>query len=167
MCVPVVSVLIERLHDGEKQLLVQTRWKPERDPVYSGTMEIPAGWVDKYENIYDALKREVREETGLDIIKITPDNKTEIMGEKDDGAFAFETFCCQQQVKGGLPWVGFVFLCEVEDKEPEPQEEEVRDIRWMPIGELKDLVESKPDEIFTLQLPVLQFYLNYIHERTT
>jgi hypothetical protein len=30
--VPIVSAIIEREHDGAKEILVQTRWKPERDP---------------------------------------------------------------------------------------------------------------------------------------
>ena len=38
---PIVSAIIEREHNGEKEILVQTRWKPERDPLYSGTLEIP------------------------------------------------------------------------------------------------------------------------------
>jgi 8-oxo-dGTP pyrophosphatase MutT (NUDIX family) len=50
---------------GEKEILVQTRWKPDRDPLYSGTLEIPAGGMHVYENVYDAVKREVLEETGL------------------------------------------------------------------------------------------------------
>ena len=40
---PIVSTLIEREHNGETEILVQTRWKPDRDPLYSGTLEIPAG----------------------------------------------------------------------------------------------------------------------------
>ena len=60
-----VSAIIEREHNGEKEILVQTRWKPERDPLYSGTLEIPAGGMHVYENVYDAVKREVLEETGL------------------------------------------------------------------------------------------------------
>src|SRR4030095_1345693 len=56
---PIVSAIIEREHDGEKEILVQTRWKPERDPLYSGTLEIPAGGMHVYEKVYDAVKREV------------------------------------------------------------------------------------------------------------
>ena len=37
--VPIVSAIIEREHAGEIEVLVQTRWKPERDPLYSGTLE--------------------------------------------------------------------------------------------------------------------------------
>jgi hypothetical protein len=38
--VPIVSAVIERDRDGEKEILMQTRWKPERDPQDSGTLEI-------------------------------------------------------------------------------------------------------------------------------
>jgi hypothetical protein len=48
--VPIVSAIIEREHNGEKEILVQTRWKPDRDPLYSGTLEIPAGGMHVYEN---------------------------------------------------------------------------------------------------------------------
>jgi 8-oxo-dGTP pyrophosphatase MutT (NUDIX family) len=71
--VAIVSAIIEREHHGEKEILVQTRWKPERDPQYSGTLEIPAGGIHPYENVYDAVKREVLEETGLRVTGFSPD----------------------------------------------------------------------------------------------
>jgi len=37
----IISVIIEREHTGDLDVLVQTRWKPEKDPQYSGTLEIP------------------------------------------------------------------------------------------------------------------------------
>ena len=33
--VPIVSAIIEREHNSEKAILVQTRWQPDRDPLYS------------------------------------------------------------------------------------------------------------------------------------
>ena len=156
---PVVSALIERVHDGKTQILVQTRWKPERDPVYSGTLEIAAGVIDEYENVYDALRREVLEETGLKITKIWPDSKTKTYTtDRDDGSFGFAPFCCYQQIKNGRPWIGFAFLCEVEDKEPTAQAEEVKDIRWMDKEELREIFQKHPEQIFTLQLGVLDYY---------
>lgn len=160
-CIPVVSAIIERQHGGETEVLVQTRWKPDRDAEYSGTLEIPAGWIDEYENVYEALKREILEETGLKVTAIKPDIKTKIHSPKEDGAFAFIPFCCQQQVKGGKPWIGFVFLCQVEDKEPIAQESEVKGIRWMKKSELKELFQTKPESVFTLQLGVLDYYFNF------
>ena len=156
--VPIVSAIIERDRDGEKEILVQTRWKPDRDPHYSGTLEIPAGGMHRYENVYDAVKREVLEETGLQVISFYPDIRTKTYAPHDDDCFAFVPFCCQQQLKGGLPRVGFVFLCQVEDAEPVPQHEEVRDIRWMKTSELRKIIEETPERIFTLQLGVLDYY---------
>lgn len=159
--IPIVSAIIERIRNGETEVLIQTRWKPESDPIYSGTLEIPAGWIDLYENVYDALKREVLEETGLKIKTIKPDIKTKIFTTgKNDGSFAFVPFVCQQQVKGGKPWVGFVFVCEVEDGDPVPQDSEVKDIQWMNKNELRKIFEQSPEKFFALQLGVLDYYLN-------
>jgi 8-oxo-dGTP diphosphatase len=159
--VPIVSAIIEREHHGEREILVQTRWKPERDPQYSGTLEIPAGGIHPYENVYDAVKREVWEETGLRVTRFYPDIRTKIYAPKGDDCFAFVPFCCQQQLKGGLPRVGFVFLCQVEDAEPVPQHDEVRDIRWMNVSELRQIIEETPEKVFTLQLGVLEYYLQH------
>ena len=57
--------------------------------------------------------------------------------------------------------MGFVFLCQVEDAEPVPQHEEVRDIRWMNVSELRKIFEETPEKIFTLQLSVLEYDLQY------
>ncbi len=160
ICIPVVSAIIERFHNGEIEILVQTRWKPKNDQKYSGTLEIPAGWIDKYENIYDALRREVLEETGLKVLKIKPNIKTKTYSPKSDGSFAFVPFCCQQQIKGGKPWIGFVFICEADDKDPVPQISEVKNIKWMKKSDLKKLFEKEPEKIFTLQLGVLDYYFN-------
>ncbi len=164
--IPVVSAIIERTHNGVTQVLIQTRWKPERDPVYSGTLEIPAGWIDEYENVYDALKREVQEETGLIITKIKPDKQTSFQStDKNDTSFAFIPFCCNQQLKGGKPWIGFVFLCEVEDEEPTPQESEVKNIQWIDKEKFRKIFIEKPNSIFTFQLGVLDYYFsNTQHE---
>lgn len=159
---PVVSVIIERFKNGKKQILVMTRWKPDKDPIYSGTLEIPAGHIKAFENIYDAARREVLEETGLSVIKFKPDIKTKIHSPKNDGAFAFLPFCCQQQIKNGNPWLGFVFICEVENKNPIPQKGETKDIKWMNYDSLKTLFNNNPEKIFTLQLGVLDYYFNYI-----
>ncbi|MBI4835967.1 MAG: NUDIX hydrolase [Candidatus Abawacabacteria bacterium] len=159
--IPVVSAIIERMRNGEIEVLIQTRWKPEKDPIYSGTLEIPAGAIEQYQEIYGALKREILEETGLKVTRIKPDMRTKIYSFKDDAAFAFMPFCCQQQIKGGKPWIGFVFLCEVEDSEPVPQENEVKDIRWINKNALREMLINTPEKFFTLQLGVLDYYLNY------
>jgi 8-oxo-dGTP pyrophosphatase MutT (NUDIX family) len=164
--VPIVSAIIEREHHGAKEILVQIRWKPERDPQYSGTLETPAGGIQPYENVYDAVKREVWEETGLRVTDFYPDIRTKIYAPQDGDCFAFVPFCCQQQLKGRLPRVGFVFLCQVEDAESVPQHNEVRDIRWLTVSELRQLFTEMPEKIFTLQLGVLEYSRQYARHYT-
>jgi 8-oxo-dGTP pyrophosphatase MutT (NUDIX family) len=158
ICIPVISAIVERLHNGQIEILIQTRWQPNTDPKYSGTIEIPSGWIFKYETVYDALRREVFEETGLTVIKIKPETRTTIYSIVDDGAFAFMPFCCQQQIKDGLPWIGFVFICEVNDAEPRPQENETKDVRWIKKNRLKEIFKKNPEKIFTFQLGALDLY---------
>ncbi len=159
LSLPVVSAIIERVKEGKKQILVQTRWKPERDPLYSGTLELAAGCVEEYEDIYEALKREVFEETGLTVKRFVSDSRTKTyVTDKDDESFGFIPFCCYQQMRQGYPWVGFAFLCEVEEGEPNPGQDEVKDVRWIDTDELKKIFTDTPEKIFTLQLGILDYY---------
>jgi 8-oxo-dGTP pyrophosphatase MutT (NUDIX family) len=158
LCLPVVSAIIEREKDGEIEILIQTRWKFDRDPIYSGTIEIPAGKIPAYKNVYDALTEEIFEETGLNIIEIHPNIKTKTHCIKDDGSFAFQPFCCQQQTKNGQPWIGFVFICKVKNEKPKDRKNETKDVRWIKKSELKNIFEKTPEKIFTLQLGVLDYY---------
>ena len=161
--VPIVSAIIERQRGKVTELLVQVRWKPERDPVYTGTLEIPAGGIGLYENVYDALTREVFEETGLRVIGFRPDVRTKTHSHKGDDVFAFVPFCCQQQLSG-MARVGFVFVCTVEGTDPTPAPDEVKEITWMGTSELRRLIDESPERFFTFQLPVLEFYLHQCAE---
>ena len=110
-------------------------------------------------NRYDALKREVFEETGLRVLRIKPDRQTAVVSRGDDGAFAFVPFCAQQQTSGGLSRIGLVFVCEVEDTVPVANPDETKDIVWMSRPALKQLIDRNPEKIFTFQLAALRFYL--------
>ena len=157
--IPVVSAIIERENNGSREILMQTRWKHEDDPKYTGTIELPAGTIKKYENIIEALKREVKEETGLDIeIKNLKTSKF-YSPQGDDEAFAFIPFCGQQQTKEGKAAVGFVFICEVVGGKIKPQEDEVKDIKWVSIKEVREMLKN-PKKLFALQIGALEFYLD-------
>ncbi len=160
MQIPFVGALIYRDRQNEREFLVQTRWKPERDPIYSGTLEFPAGVLDiPYESVFDALSREIKEETGLTLKSVIQNDKTRILSTgRGDAIIGFRPFCCVQQLELGKPWVGFIFLCEVEDGKPVPQESEVRDIRWMPEKDLKEIFLHRKQELFGLELPAWEYY---------
>lgn len=160
-----ISAVIERKNDqGEIEILFQTRAN-NNDSVYFGTLEIPAGHIEKYENVYEALKREVLEETGLHVSRILGDMQTaEISGNGEDAAFCFQPFVCQQYLKGkGWAWLGFSFRCEVEGK-LRSQEGETKDHQWIALPVLKQMLDDNPSQFFTLHLPVLTYLVSF-HEK--
>ena len=124
-------------------------------------LEIPAGAIEPYENVYETLRREITEETNLDVVRLVDDYHGEIVEPRaNDQAFAFKPYICQQVLatNNGLPWIGFVFLCEVTG-EVKIQESEARDPRWVSLEELRAIVEEKPESVFPVQLPVLKYFV--------
>ena len=158
--IPYAGAIVERRHNGIKELLLQTRWKPHADPLYSGTLEFPAGVLDKpYESVYKTVAREIKEETGLNLKAIKGDSKTKIYSPNGtDETIAFRPFCCTQQLKDGKPWIGFVFICEVDDGEPKAQLSEAKDVKWVSADEVRDLVAKFPEKFFGLELPAWEYY---------
>ncbi len=153
--IPCVGAIIEK---GD-EVLLQTRWKPESDPIYSGTFEFPIGKLDiPYENIYDALAREIREECGLQLKSIQQDIQTPILSDKNGSVFGFRPFCCTQQLKGGKPWICFIFICEVKEGQPKSQPNENREVRWEKISEIKKIFQTSPEKLFSIELPAWRFY---------
>ena len=160
----IVSAILTRRQNDETEVFLQTRWKPDVSPTYSGLLEIPAGGIDAYENVYDALRREVKEECGLEITKIIDDYQGPVVEPRHhDKAFVFKPFICQEvlETNGGRPWIGFVFLCEVRG-EVKMDPAEAKDPQWMSVSELKRLLQNQPERFFPLQLPVLQHFIDHI-----
>jgi ADP-ribose pyrophosphatase len=163
----IISAILTRERNGIAEVFLQTRWKLDTSPTYSGLLEIPAGGIDAYENVYDTLRREVKEECGLEITKIINDYQSPITESRPhDKAFIFKPFICQEvlETNDGLPWIGFVFLCEAEG-EVIINPAEVKDPTWVSISELKTLIQNEPARFFPLQLPVLQYFVNYAENK--
>lgn len=162
IAIPYAGAIIERTHNNVKEVMLQTRWKPDSDPLYSGTLEFPAGVLDlPYENVYDTIAREIKEESGLTLKSVKDADRTKIYRPNgDDEIFAFRPFCCTQQLKNGKPWIGFVFICEVEDDEPVAQLSETKDLCWVAVSEVEKLFKDSPDKFFGLELPAWEYYFN-------
>ncbi|PIR95935.1 MAG: hypothetical protein COT92_03710 [Candidatus Doudnabacteria bacterium CG10_big_fil_rev_8_21_14_0_10_42_18] len=156
---PIISAILLKYEGGEGFIHLQERWKPKTSPTYSGMLEIPAGGIDAYENIYDALAREVREECGLEIAKVIGDYQGEILEpRKKDKSFVFKPFICQQvlETNNGLPWIGFVFVCLAEGK-VKINPNEARNPQWVSLARLKEMLNKDKPRFFPLQLPVLKY----------
>ncbi len=160
MLIPYCAAIIERQNNGCKEVLIQTRWKVHADPVYSGTLEFPAGALDKpFEDIHATIAREIKEECGLTLKTIKNDNRTPVIDTgKNDAVIGFRPYCCTQQLKNGKPFIGFVFICEVEPGEPKSQISEAKDAKWVKTDELRQLYETSPSSFFALELPAWKYY---------
>lgn len=58
------------IHNAQDDIFICK--KPENRGIYPGQWALPGGGIDEGEKIADALRREVKEETGLDIDNIAP-----------------------------------------------------------------------------------------------
>lgn len=159
MAIPFCGAIIERQNNGETELLVQTRWKPHADPVYSGTLEFPVGVLDKpFEDVHDTVAREIKEESGLTLKTFKGDTRNEVVTPLGK-TIGFQPYCCTQQTENGKPWVGFIFVCEVEPgEEPQAQLSEAKDAKWMKASEVALLFRTSPEKFFGLELPALKYY---------
>ena len=158
----IVSVILEKEENGTRYVYLQTRFKPKTSPAYTGLLEIPAGGIEGYEDVLETVKREVEEETGLKVGKFIG-NLEEQIEENIAGnkVKIFQPFVCQQMLSsnGGLPWVGFVFRCQVQG-EIKINLEEAKDPRWISLPDLKKILSDSPASIFPLQYPVLKYYVD-------
>ena len=157
-----VAGILEKMDDNVKKIFLQTRWKPKTSPMYSGLLEIPGGHIDNYENVFDAIVREVKEECGLKIIAFRNSFRGESFKvDNFEQTMIFQPFMCQQVLNknDGKLWFGFVFLCEVEGKS-KIQEGETKDPRWVSLGELRKLLDDHPERIFPHQYQALRYYVD-------
>jgi 8-oxo-dGTP pyrophosphatase MutT (NUDIX family) len=159
-----VAGILERMDGNIKKVFIQTRWKPKTSPLYSGLFEIPGGRVDRSENVFDAIVREVKEECGLKIIAFRNSFGGELFKvDKFEQTMIFQPFMCQQVLNknDGKLWFGFVFICEVEG-EPKMQKGETRYPRWVSVKELKKMLDEQPEKIFPHQYQALKYYVESV-----
>lgn len=158
-----VSAIIERFHDGEWEVLIQTRWKPEEDAKYSGLLEIPGGRMEYGEDVYTTLKREVKEECGLDIETIKSRRDVQAKGKYGTVSVAFVPFCGEQYL--GSNYIGFVFICTAKGKLSEKGIYDAKDPRWIKLSELKKILAKEPEKIYPFHLSALKYYVEQKEKR--
>lgn len=144
------------------EILLQTRWKPEEDPKHSGLLEILGGRIELGEDVYPALKREVKEECGLEIESIKLGKETIAKGKFEEVSVAFVPFCGERFV--GSNYVGFVFVCTAKGELCKKGVIDGKEPRWVSFAELKRLVLDEPGKIFSYHLSTLKYYVEQREE---
>ena len=155
---PCVGAIIVRVINGEKHILLQTRQKEDGEET-NGMIEIPAGKIREYENIFSALRREVWEETGLRITKVFGEDDIISRRTGDTTTISFEPYCVTQNLSGAYSIILNTFLCEA-DGDLLSATNESENIRWVGLGDLKRLIEEEPERVFFIHRNALEKYLS-------
>ena len=155
--VPCVAAIIEKIVNNEKYILIQTRQK-EDGAETNGMLELPAGKIREYENIFETLRREVKEETGLTITKILGEDNQISNFIKGNEVISYTPYCITQNLSGVYSIILNTFLCEAKG-ELLTETNESQNIHWIKIKELKKIFKNYPKKIFLLHINALQKYL--------
>uniref|UniRef100_UPI004055E0CF NUDIX hydrolase n=1 Tax=Acetatifactor sp. TaxID=1872090 RepID=UPI004055E0CF len=155
--IPAVGAIIVKRVENDELILVQNRKKKNGDGL-DGLLEIPAGKIREYENIFEALRREVWEETGLRLTVIQGEEESQFLDVDGDKTIVFSPYCVTQNLTGAYSIILSTFLCEAEGELLE-RTDETENIRWMRRDELKEIVEHSPERIFLMHVHALRKYL--------
>ena len=154
---PGVGGIIERKVNGIDCILVQERCKEDAKAEY-GLLEIPAGKIREFENIFDCLRREIREETGLILTNIKGEEDAENVEANGYKVINYTPFSCSQNLQGTYPIMVQVFICRAEG-ESLSRSNEANNIRWMPLMELKELLNTNEKAFYPMHVTTLKKYL--------
>ena len=155
---PGVGGIIEQIIDGVKHILIQERYKDDA-PLEEGLIEIPAGKIREFENIYDCLRREIKEETGLDVVEIEGEADSIILESNGYKVLSYEPFANSQNIEGTYPIMVQTFICKVKGDLAESTNE-TRFLRWVCIEELENLLENQWNMFYPMHVNTLRKYIN-------
>lgn len=110
---------------------MQERHK-EDENTDNGMIEIPAGKIREYENIFTTLRREVMEETGLTVTKIHGEELTIESTIRGNRVVSFTPFHVTQN------------------------------IRWEKAEDIKEMLIKYPDKFFLMHVNALKKYFQIV-----
>ena len=154
---PCVGAIVCGQKDGQDALLIQVRQK-QGGGIENGLLEVAAGKVREYENVFDALRREVREETGLRLSRIQGEESLRIRTVNGYEVMSFTPFLTTQNLSGGYSILLQTFICEAEGNLLE-ETSETTDIRWITSQECRELLRQTPEAFYPLHINALSLFL--------
>ena len=130
--------IIERFVQNKIEIVVQLRTK--KGQMY---YEFPGGQINSYESFFDAVSREVKEETGLDVVSIigkdtcihTDENRTFKME-------CFQPYIVYQTLQGPIDSLGVYFRCSATG-ELLAVGDDTKDVKWVSIEDLQCMLETE------------------------
>ncbi|TYP74573.1 NUDIX hydrolase [Paenibacillus methanolicus] len=153
--------IIERTMNGSREIVVQTRNKPGG----AAAIELPGGRIEPYESFVTALIREVKEETGLDVVQIEG-GETRVTTTGIDPGFEVECirpFGVYQTLTGPFDSVGAYFRCKAEG-ELLASGDDTKNPRWVAVEQVRRMMDEDPLQFSNVDRAGLMFYLKALME---
>ncbi len=154
---PGVGGIIEKNIDGIDYILIQDRCKDDAKIEY-GLLEIPAGKIREFENVFDCLRREVWEETGLKVTNIKGEEEAIVLESNGYKVLNYTPFSCSPNIQGTYPIMVQTFICNA-DGDSLDKSNETKNIRWISLIELKELLEGNQSLFYPMHVTTLERYL--------
>lgn len=156
--IPGAGGIITRIINNEEYILLQERVKKGAENEY-GLLEIPAGKIRAYENIYDCLRREIYEETGYEVDRIEGENESKIIEINGYKVLSYKPFANAQNIMGYYPIMVQVFICSVKnDDKIHKESNESKNIRWERVSKIREMIKNR-DRFYPMQIAALEEYL--------
>jgi ADP-ribose pyrophosphatase len=155
--IPGVGGILERTVNHTKYILIQERCKQDAPQEY-GLLEIPTGKVREFENVFACLRREVKEETGLEVVAIQGEEAAAIREYDQYKVLYYTPFASVQNLKGEYPILAEIFICKVKGR-LKHQTAETQHVRWVSLSELQRLLATQEDRFYPMHITTLKKYL--------
>jgi 8-oxo-dGTP diphosphatase len=147
--------IIERDGQNGPEILVQMRNKPHEG---GKRIELPGGRFEEFESLVDGLRREVREETGLELSFIEGLDTRIETNTGETNVECLQPFAVYQTLRGPVDSMGVYFRCRAEGQLLE-MGDDTESPHWIAVSEIERLMNDDPNRFSFIDLSGLAFYL--------
>jgi 8-oxo-dGTP pyrophosphatase MutT (NUDIX family) len=153
----VTNVAALTVPDRSAEMVLLQRRDKEGE-VVRGRLEVPSGRWRAGETAEQALRREVAEETGLEVLEVLGSDPRTVRADPERPFHILEPAAVTVGVAGAYPALHLAFLC-VAPGNPLGRPGETADPRWCPLAEVHDLL-AEPGNFTGATLGILIAWLN-------
>lgn len=150
--VPVIRAIVRCVDDPER-ILLQRRAGPQE--TVRGMVEIPGGRWRAAEAPGDAIEREVREETGIELVAIHGIHLDVVDARRTIASV--EPLVVVAGVSGAFPAIHVVLIADGRGT-PRDEPGETLDVRWWQRSDVLTAIEDEPDGFIPSTLAALRAY---------
>ena len=149
--------IIERHSPSGTEIVLQTRHKPHEG---TPSLELPGVRVEEFESLIAALKREVREETGLTLTHIEGLATQVALQTQDAEVECVQPFAAYQTTRGPVDSMGVYFRCQAEGSLLEAGDDTLNP-QWVPVDQIAKWMEQDAERFDWVDRAGLLFYLKH------